>query len=96
MCQCVSQVSPYLTHLDFTGDGTVDEGGFILLELGDLLLLDGDGCVDFGGLGFDEFNNFLLNKKRLNYCDELFEFVPIKPFTKIGDPFRESTHLLDK
>ena len=43
-----------LTHLDFAGDSTVDEGGFILLELGDLLLLEGDGGVDFGGFGFNE------------------------------------------
>lgn len=49
-------------HFYFAGYGAVDQGGFVLFQSFNLLLVEGDGLVDFGGLCFDmDYNCLLLN-----------------------------------
>jgi len=91
-----------LTHLDFAGDSTVDEGGFILLELGDLLLLEGDGGVDFGGLGFNEVDDGGLFGCSRIWHQQRTKFVKIetKPHihyaTRMFFKFRRARHCTEK
>ncbi len=71
----------------FSSDSGIDEHGLVFLEFGDLALLQGDGFVYFGRLGFDVGDDGFLFFDWWEKCDQLLEFIPIQPFSKIGNSF---------
>ncbi len=50
----VADHDPPLRHLDLARDRRVDQAGFVFLERGDLLFLDGDGIPELLALPLNE------------------------------------------
>lgn len=64
-CRHSTTLLSAVRHLDFSGHGSVDQGGLVLFELFDHLRLYGYGPVYFGGLGQDVVDNdFLFANRR--------------------------------